>query len=214
MTKWSGFCDPRYQAGSLCERCVKTRVCDVMFSLTIATWRYYPGPGTRSAHGGCSGRNHYLRRFCDYLHFIASNDRPGGWEHYVKWSSRGRSVWSWSYSETHIIMICDLPARDWDIHIMCVDIDGAWWHAAWHMRRARETGTRSQINLDNVVQSKVCDSYTTPATDLWLTLFTPSSREFYNSSKHSITQITLSSHSFDICPIKVKQFSRSWPGRC
>ena len=76
-----------------------------------------------------------------------------------------------------------------------------------HMRLARESETRSQINLDNVVQSKVCDSYTTPATDLWLTLFTPSSREFYNSSKHSITQITLSSHSFDICPIKVKQFS-------
>ena len=42
-----------------------------------------------------------------------------------------------------------------------------------HMRLARESETRSQINLDNVVQSKVCDSYTTPATDLLLTLFTP-----------------------------------------
>ena len=42
-----------------------------------------------------------------------------------------------------------------------------------HMRLSRETETRSQINLDNVVQSKVCDSYTTPAKDLLLTLFTP-----------------------------------------
>ena len=71
------------------------------------------------------------------------------------------------------------------------------------MRLARESETRSQINLDNVVQSKVCDSYTTPATDLLLTLFTP--ENFTTAAANTL--LASLSHSFDICPIKVKQFS-------
>ena len=93
----------------------------------------------------------------------------------------------------------------------CVDMGSAWWHAAWHMRR--ETGTRSQINLDNVVQSKVCDSYTTPATDLLLTLFTPET--FTAAANTQLASLSPLSHLiFAQLRWNSSQISRSWPGRC
>ena len=160
MTKWSGFCRPRYQAGSYSERCVKTRVCPCNVQPNycyVTILRRRPGPGQHTQHSSSSGLNHYLRRFCDYLHFIASNDRAGEWEHYVKWLCRG-TVCLPAYNTLQSSW-CLIRIRP---HIeLCVHLQ---WHAA--RLRTHETGTGSQINLDNVVQSKVCDSYTTPATDL------------------------------------------------
>ena len=109
MTKWSGFCRPRYQAGSYSERCVKTRVCpcNVQPNYCYVTILRRPGPGQHTQHSSSSGLNHYLRRFCDYLHFIASNDRAGEWEHYVKWLCRGRSA---CLQHTSIILIFNKAA--------------------------------------------------------------------------------------------------------